>query len=85
MTPEQLVKAIKHLKPTADFSFKEADYSTIKWHKINGAIPTLLEIENALIEVEKNEAQAAVEAANKKQALLNKLGITEDEAKLLLS
>ncbi len=44
-----------------------------------------------IAEVERAQAQAAeraikaAEAATQKQALLNKLGITEEEAKLLLS
>jgi hypothetical protein len=33
---------------------------------------------------EEAKAQAAAEAATKRQALLDKLGITEDEARLLL-
>lgn len=40
------------------------------------------EIDNAKAET---EAQAKAEAASKKVALLEKLGITEEEAKLLLS
>jgi hypothetical protein len=41
----------------------------------------IIELEN----IAQQESQAAAEAATKRQALLDKLGITEEEAKLLLS
>lgn len=44
----------------------------------------IAEVEKAITETEAKE-QAQTEKANEKAALLTKLGITEDEAKLLLS
>lgn len=35
-----LAKAIRKLKPTAEFSFINEDYSTIKWDVLEGAAPT---------------------------------------------
>ena len=80
-----LVKAIKKLKPTAEFSFTEDDYSTIKWDVLEGEAPTQAEIDAAIEQVKADEAQAELDKAAKKAALLNRLGITEAEAKLLLS
>jgi hypothetical protein len=80
-----LVKAIKNLKPTAEFSFTEDDYSTIKWDVLDGDAPTQAEIDAAIEQVKADEAQAELDKAAQKQALLNRLGITEAEAHLLLS
>ena len=80
-----LVKAIKKLKPSAEFSFTENDYSTIKWDVLDGEAPTQAEIDDAIEQVKADEAQAELDKAEAKAALLDRLGITEEEAKLLLS
>ena len=80
-----LVKAIKLLKPTAEFSFTGDDYSTIKWDVLEGEAPTQKEIDAAIKEVKADEAQAEATKATAKAALLSKLGITAEEAVLLLS
>jgi hypothetical protein len=80
-----IIKAIHHLKPNAEFSFSDNDYSTIKWDVLEGEAPTWAEIEAAHLEVKAAEEAAAAEAAAKRQALLDRLGITEEEAKLLLN
>jgi hypothetical protein len=81
----EIVKAIKTLRPEAEFVIHGDDLENIDWHVIEGAIPTKKEILNAMALVEKKEAAEAIEAAQKKASLLERLGITEDEAKLLLS
>ena len=86
MTNEDLVKAIKYLKPTAEFSFQDVDYSTIKWDVLEGEAPTLAEIEVAHQEVQAAEAQAEAEAAAAKaaaEAKLAALGLTADDLKAL--
>jgi len=80
-----LVKAIYKLKPTAEFSFTDDDYSTIKWDKLDGDAPTQAEINAAIEQVKADEIAVEVKAEADKAALLAKLGITADEAKLLLS
>lgn len=79
-----LVKAIKKLKPTAEFSFIEDDYSTIKWDVLDGDAPTQAEINDAIEQVKADEIAQAEEKAAKREALLSKLGITEEEARILL-
>jgi len=81
----EIVKAIKYLKPAAEFSLTANDYSTVKWDVLEGDAPTWAEIEAAYIEVKAAEEAALAEAAANRQALLNRLGITEEEAKLLLA
>jgi hypothetical protein len=79
------VKAIQLLKPDAEFSFTDNDYSTIKWDKIKGDAPTQEEIDVAIKQIKADEIKAAAKAVTDKAALLAKLGLTADEAKLLLS
>jgi hypothetical protein len=43
-----LVKAIKLLNPTAEFSFTDDDYSTINWIVLEGKAPTQKQIDDAL-------------------------------------
>ena len=80
-----LIKAIKKLKPNAEFSFQDDDYSTIKWDLLDGDAPTQVEINAAIEQIKAEEAQAAATKATAKAALLAQLGITEEQAKLLLS
>jgi hypothetical protein len=82
---DYLAKAIHKLKPNAEFTYTNRDYSTINWIVLEGDAPTQSEIDEA-IELVKSEELAEIEAqANAKAELLERLGITEDEAKLLLS
>jgi hypothetical protein len=80
-----LFKAIKLLKPNAQFSFQESDYSTIKWDVLEGDAPTQSEINAAIEQVKANEIAEAEAKATARAALLEQLGITEEQAKLLLS
>lgn len=80
-----LSQAIWKLKPDSEFSFTDEDYSTIKWDVLEGDAPTQTEINAAIEQVKADEAQAEIDKAAKKAALLDRLGITADEAKLLLS
>jgi len=77
--------AIRKLKPTAEFSYTNDDYSTIKWDVLDGDAPTNKEIDDAIKAVKAAEKTEASDKASAKSALLAKLGITADEAKLLLS
>lgn len=82
---DYLVKAIKKLKPSAEFSLIDSDYSTIQWDSLEGNAPTISEITKVIEEIKaEEEAQAEANAAAK-AALLDRLGITADEAKLLLA
>lgn len=80
-----LQKAIKKLKPNASFSFNNADYSTVIWYELDGNAPTQNEIDVAIEEVKADEIAEAQTKATQRQALLDRLGITEAEARLLLS
>lgn len=75
-----LTQAIKNLRPESEFSYTDDDYSTIKWDVLNGSAPTQKEINDEIAKIKKNES-AKVEA---KAALLARLGVTAEEAALLL-
>ena len=80
-----LVTAIKKLRPEAEFSFENDDYSTIKWDVLDGDAPTQAEIDQAIEQVKADELAEAEAKATAKAALLERLGITHDEANMLLS
>jgi hypothetical protein len=84
MKSEYLLEAIKKLKPTAEFSFTDRDSSTIVWDKIEGNPPTEEEIIAAVIEVQNELEVKQTAKAHERAALLERLGITADEARLLL-
>jgi hypothetical protein len=52
---------------------------------LEGEAPTQSEIDAAIEQVKAEEAQAEITKATAKAALLSKLGITAEEARLLLS
>ena len=86
MNDLDLAKAIKYLKPTAEFSFEFADYSTVKWILLEGNAPTMKEIEEAHLAVQQAESEAKAEAETKKaaaEAKLVALGLTTDDLKAL--
>jgi len=80
-----IVDAIQLIDPKAEFIIEGDDYSTIKWNNLTGDAPTKAEIDAAIENIKANEKAAAIKAETDKAALLAKLGITADEAKLLLN
>ena len=82
---DYLFKAILKLRPNSEFAYSNRDYSTIQWHKLEGTAPTQAEVEAEIARLKTEEVQEEQAAAAAKQALLDRLGITADEARLLLS
>jgi hypothetical protein len=80
-----LVTAIKSLKPNSEFVITDKDYSTIEWLVLDGTAPTQAEIDAAIEQIKADEITAKTTKATAKAALLAQLGITEEQAKLLLS
>jgi len=73
--------AIKFIRPMAEFKL---DDDELFWLDANQTEPTEKEIETGFIAYQKSQKAEAEANAKAKSALLEKLGITEDEAKLLL-
>jgi hypothetical protein len=84
MTHQQITKAIQSLRPNAEWTLTGDDYANLIWLS-NGKAPTLAEIETEIAALPAKEAAAQSAKENDKAALLAKLGITADEAALLLS
>ena len=83
---DYLTRAIRLLKPTAEFSIVESDYSTIKWDVLEGDAPTLAEIEIAVEQVKADElveAEAKATAKAAAQAKLAALGLTVEDLQAL--
>ena len=81
-----LTEAIQKLRPNAEFSYQENDYSTIKWDILEGEAPTQAEIDEAIEQVKADEAQAEIDKAAKKaaaEAKLSALGLDADDLKAL--
>lgn len=86
MNANELSAAIHHLRPTSEFSFIDADYSTIKWDVLEGEAPSLSELEEAHKAIEEAKAKDLAEAETKKAAALAKLealGLDADDLKAL--
>jgi hypothetical protein len=86
MTKEiiDLTKCLSYLCPNDSWGLSDNDYSKLEWFS-NTTQPTeaeLIAVWPLAVEAEKIKNEAKISA---KSTLLEKLGITEDEAKLLLS
>lgn len=53
---DYLLQALQNLKPGAQFSFANADYSTIVWDVIEGAAPTLAAVNAEIAKIKASEA-----------------------------
>jgi len=84
MKLELIVKALNNLVPDAKWSLLGNDYADLVWLS-EGYKPSVADLEKEIAAIPGKEAQAKAAADAKKAALLVKLGITADEAALLLS
>jgi len=77
-----LIKAIRNLKPNAEFSITNDDYSTINWDILEGDAPTLKQIKDEIKKVEADELIAGqIQATARASALakLAALGLSAEE------
>jgi len=81
---DYLTKAIKSLKPTAEFSFNDNDYSTIKWDVLDGDAPTKKQIDDEIKRLKASEITQVAAKAAQRQAIADRLGLTADELQVLL-
>ena len=79
-----LTKAIKNLRPTAEFSYNDNDYSTIKWDVLDGEAPTQKQIDDEINRIKDAEITDVEAKATARQVVLDRLGLTAEEAQLLL-
>jgi hypothetical protein len=81
----ELSQAIQSLRPNSEFSFTNNDYSTIVWDKLEGTPPTAKAVADEMARLKAVNLTVEANRVEAKAALLDRLGITPDEAKLLLS
>jgi hypothetical protein len=84
MTNEDIRLALESLLPDAKYSLAGDDYENIEWVS-DFEKPTIEEIEAEIKLLPKKKAAEIKAKETAKAALLTKLGITADEAALLLS
>lgn len=82
MNSFEIAKAINFIKPNAQFS---VDDEKIIWLDQEQNQPTEEEIKQGWLKYQEETQKNITQVETKRQALLAKLGITEEEAKLLLS
>jgi hypothetical protein len=82
MTNRDKVNAILHIRPNAEFILRGDE---IEWLDESQTQPTDKEIEAGWLAYQAAEKAKAEAKATAKAALLDKLGITAEEAQLLLS
>jgi hypothetical protein len=83
---DYLSQAIRKLRPTAEFSYTENNYSTVKWDVLDGDAPTQAEIDAAIKQIKTDEIAAKAKAEAEKAsatAKLEALGLTADDLKAL--
>jgi hypothetical protein len=83
MIHADIVKALTSLMPESQWTLAGDDYADLVWLS-QGTAPTLVEIQAEIALIPQREKAKADKAETDKAALLAKLGITADEAKLLL-
>ena len=84
MNNELIAKALQILAPSAEWTLAGDDYSKIEWLS-DISQPTAKQVADKIAELPAIEAAALAAAADAKAALLTRLGITAEEAALLLS
>jgi hypothetical protein len=80
-----VIKAIQKVRPGSEAIVYDNDYATVIWHVLDGEAPTQAQINKAIKEVEAEEIAQAQAQSTAKAELLARLGITAEEAKILLS
>lgn len=78
--------AIRKLKPNAEWSITDNDYSTTVWHILDGEAPSQSEIESAIEQIKADEitkAEAKATAKTAAQAKLAALGLTVEDLQAL--
>jgi len=77
--------AIKSLRPNVEWSMSGEDVENIIWHTPNVDSLTEEEVQNEIIRLEQAQEDEQVVKAAQKAAILERLGLTEDELRVVLS
>ena len=83
---DYIIEAVKTLRPNAEFSLTNEDYSTIKYNKLDSEPPNKEEINSMITEIKNKEAEKLANKAAAKaaaEAKLAALGLNADDLKAL--
>lgn len=81
-----IIDALVKLLPDTEWKMDNSDLDTLEILSASSQQkPTQAEIDATIEQIKTDEAQAEIDKATQKAALLDRLGITEAEARLLLS
>jgi hypothetical protein len=76
--------AIRHLVPNSQFSYDNDDLDTLVWDGPEGKRPSNQEIIDAVEIVKQLNVQKAADKAAARAQILDRLGLTDEEASILL-
>ena len=82
MEHNELVASIKYIRPNAQFALRGDE---LEWLDTDQNKPTQAEIEAGWVAYQAKSENDKTQLEAQKEALLDRLGITAEEAKLLLS
>jgi hypothetical protein len=85
MEKDYLTLAIRNLVGSDDFAYSGESYEEIKWVTEPSTIPKAAQVAQKIVELKEADAAGLAQKEAQKSALLERLGITADEAALLLS
>jgi hypothetical protein len=84
MTKNYLALAIRDLVGSDDFAYSGESYEVLEWVTEPSTIPTSQQVSDKIAELQKIDADLIATKAARKAELLERLGITADEAALLI-
>jgi hypothetical protein len=84
MNNKELVDAIKHINPDAEFSIVDNDLDSIVWDKPKTGHPTKEQILAAIEPAKAAQESERLAKESTKAELLSKLGLTADELAIIL-
>jgi hypothetical protein len=76
--------AIQNLKPNSEFTYQENDYSTVNWIVLDGNAPTQKQIDDEIKKIKAAEIVDLKAKQTAKAAILDRIGLTADELKMIL-
>lgn len=81
---DYISEAVKNLAAGAEFTFSNDDLKTLS--SLNGVeLPSVKDIQAEIARIKSQQIKDANDLKSQKDAILAKLGLTQDEAKILLS
>jgi len=85
MNNKEICEVLLQIRPGAEWRLSGDSFAGLEWLDKTHTKPTEAEIEQGWLNYQATRNKQIAEAKAKREALLDRLGITDDEAKLLLA